>query len=561
MTILRLIFAMALFYVAVAENIRGAAKPKLDLGDVQQGDILNAMERFTRALSKGASGLQLPDNFKKADGSFISIPHSMEVISEAEAKRKLATPVAPTKCDGDGASEIQTITVNSMDMSFNFNTNPVLYPAPTTLPEFTTLATSIPTVLTSGASLCMFLNVDVGQQGLNWDTATKAVKQADIDLSDAAIFEATCTNCYAEMGGAITYKASCTINSLTPADSACNVQMFVGGGVKFGLDMSITKLNFDGQTVDKQLITGTKQQVFYDPQTSITISVTPALSVSFEGSAVSTGSLRVQTSMDSQVSVGLTFVLPAATFDVGFAGDITLVPPTITSDLEMDTYDLTVSVVPNLLWTIGAGQMVTAPVLSANPLGDDNVAATGMAVEVVIPNPMSFNWQFTKTASDVTSKATATVGFAVSTMNAYLAANWYYTGSTASMDKPAPLYDYSQWLPIYFGAGDFEANWPLYPSPDAATPAPLGADVPGAVSLTTSSTPPVPAPAPALGGNTSSSGDAKTGMSGGEVAALVIGLLVAIALGYYGYNHYMSKAAQDDAYTGLNAGLDTKINA
>jgi len=505
----------------------------------------------------------MPDNFKNADGSFISIPHNFEVVSEAEEKqRKLAAPVQPAPCNGTGASTMSTITANGVNMQFNYNTNPSFTPMPASVADFATLVTSVTEALTtSTSSVCMYLDVNVGSQGLNWDTTTNKVQSAVIDMSEGDSLGMQCNNCYAVLGGAITYKASCDINSTNPGQSACTVQMYIGGGVKFNVDMLVTKINLAGSAVNKPVITGTKTQVFYDPTTSITISVTPAMTVGFQGTAVSTGTLTLTTSLDSSVSVGTTFTAPAGTLDVGFGGDITLQPPQITSNFNMSTYDLTFSVQPTLLWTIGAGQMVTATYLTA-PIPSSDVAATGMAVQINMPNPMTFSWQFTKAADAISSKASATLGFAVSNMNAFLAANWYYTGSTATIANPAALYDYSKWPVSDVGINDIEYNWPLYTSAAAATTVALGADVPGAVSLNTPSTPPAPGPAPAPApgpGNTNSNESTSSGMSGGETAGLIIGLIIAGALGYYAYSLYKRKQETDnDAYTGLNAGLDVK---
>jgi len=62
MSILRLILAFALLCLALGEtvpkNLRQEKKPNLDLADIQQGDILNAMDKYVRALSKGKEGLK-----------------------------------------------------------------------------------------------------------------------------------------------------------------------------------------------------------------------------------------------------------------------------------------------------------------------------------------------------------------------------------------------------------------------------------------------------------------------------------------------------------------------
>lgn len=542
---------MALFYVAVAENIRGAPKPKLDLADVQQGDILNAMERFNRALSKGASGLQLPDNFKNADGSFISIPHTMEVVDEAEEKRKLAAPVAPTQCTGTGASTPEVHTIGTASMTFNYKTTPSFVPAPTSSAQLATMIANVATSFATGEfDMCMYLDVDVGKQGLNWNTATNSVATASIDLSGGNTdkLSATCNNCYAVMGGKITYKVDCAIKVQQASQSSCTVKMFVGGGVKFNLDVAVTKLNLSADVVNKNIFSGSKTEVFYDPSTSISISVTPNLSVGFKGTAVATGALRLQTSMDSSVALGVTCAAPAGTLNVGYTGGINLVEPTITSNLVMATYDLELSVTPDLVWTIGAGEMITADNVGSR----DCQSATGMAVVVNIPNPMSFNWQFTQTTTTLTSKVFATVGFLVKDMNSYLAVNYEYPGSTTRT-----LYDYSKWPgngidTVFFVPVEVQYTWPMYSSSAAPTTVTLGSTVTAAVSLTKNYTPPAPAPAPtATSAATASSGGGSTG----AIVGAIVGVLVLGGIGgYYFYNQKQALAKQ--TAEGSPTGLD-----
>jgi hypothetical protein len=485
---------------------------------------------------------------------------------------------------------VESHTVDGKTVKFNFLTDPVLSPIPTDTAGWTSMASSVATAVANGKSaICIYLDVDVGQQGLNWDFTKSAVQTASIDLAGGTSYiTATCDNCYAKMGGALTYKTDCQIDITDPTKSTCTVNLFVGGGVAFDLTMSVKDLNFAGNQAPSTIYSGTKTQVFYDPQTTISVSLTPTLKAAFSGTAKSTGALTVKTSMNSQVNVGATCSLSgsAFSFDVGYAGDIELNEPTITSNLQMDTYDLTISVTPDLMWTIGAGEMVTAPYVSA--FSSSDVAATGMAVVMDVPNPITFSWNFAKkSSSDITSTASATVGFLVNSLNTYLAVNYFYSGSTATKENNAPLYDYSKWADSYVGTTTIgaEYKWPLYTAPSGTKPTTvaLGTAKSGKLSLTGGAAPaPAPAPAPTPTAPTkpaptaptkpaptaptkpaptaptaptssASKGDAKSGMSGGAVAGLVIGLLVAAALAYYVFTQYTAKAPE------ANAGLDVKV--